>query len=79
MNKKKVDANPTNTFCQAAVLKLLSAAAFTTILSVEPSFLTGLETGKSFAVNITVTNVTGLYGWQFALYYKSPILNATQV
>jgi hypothetical protein len=54
-----------------------STATQTTTLSVEPEVLTGLEIGYAFTINITVTNVTDLYGWQFALYYKSTVLNAT--
>jgi hypothetical protein len=41
--------------------------------------ITGLEIGVSFTINVTITNVTNLYGWQFTLYYKSSILNATGV
>jgi hypothetical protein len=54
-----------------------SKATPTTSLSVNPPVFTGLEIGVSFTINITVTNVTDLYGWQFSLYYKSSILNAT--
>ena len=54
-----------------------SFAAPTTTLSVEPQIQTGLEIDEQFTINITVTNVTDLYGWQFALYYKSSILNGT--
>jgi hypothetical protein len=48
-------------------------------MSVDPPVITGLEMGVSFTVNITITNVTDLYGWQFTLYYKSSVLNATGV
>jgi hypothetical protein len=60
-----------------------SNAAEATSLSVvcgppeNPQVLTGLEIGVSFTINITITNVTDLYGSQFALYYVSSILNAT--
>lgn len=56
---------------------LSSMASSFTSVSVEPRVITGLEIGNSFTINITVTNVTDLYAWQFILYYKSSILNAT--
>jgi hypothetical protein len=60
-----------------SVLTSPSTATPTTSLSVKPQVLTGLEIGVSFTINITVTNVTDLYGWQFSLYYNPSILNAT--
>jgi len=50
-----------------------------TRLSVNPSSITGLEIGDTFQINITVSDVTDLYGWQFSLYYPSIILNATSI
>jgi len=56
-----------------------STATSTARLSVEPAVLTGLEIGDSFTIDVVVTNVTDLYGWQFVLYYKSSVLNATNL
>jgi len=56
-----------------------STATPATSISVEPQVLTALEIGDTFTINITVTNVTDLYGWQFPLYYKSSVLNATSL
>lgn len=33
----------------------------------------------TYSANITVSNVTDLYGWQVSLYYPSSLLNGTQV
>jgi len=35
--------------------------------------------GENFLVNVTVENVTNLYGWEFKLYYNSTMLNGTSV
>jgi hypothetical protein len=51
----------------------------TTTLSVEPKGVFGLVPGVPFSVNIVVSDVTDLYAWQFFLYYKSSVLNATSV
>ncbi|MCJ7767562.1 cohesin domain-containing protein, partial [Candidatus Bathyarchaeota archaeon] len=51
----------------------------TTTLSVEPEGVFGLVPGSAFAVDIVVSDVTDLYAWQFTLYYKSSVLNATSV
>lgn len=53
------------------------ASAQETNVSVNPSSITGLEIGNTFQVNITVSHVTELYAWQFRLFYRSDILNAT--
>jgi hypothetical protein len=64
------------------ILSLLSIPPFllatpTTTLSIEPQIQTGLEISDEFTINVTVTDVTDLYGWQFAIYYKNSVLNAT--
>jgi hypothetical protein len=53
------------------------ASAQETNVSVNPSIITGLEIGNTFQVNITVSDVTDLYAWQFRLFYRNDILNAT--
>jgi len=55
--------------------------AQTTTMSVNPQTIIDptLTPGKSFQVKIDVTNVTGLYGWEFKLYYLKAIINATAV
>jgi len=46
---------------------------------VNPSNITGLEIGDTFQINITVSDVTDLYSWQFSLFYQNDILNATSI
>jgi len=48
-----------------------------TRVSVNPSSITGLEIGDTFTINITVSDVTDLYCWEFKLFYRNDILNAT--
>jgi hypothetical protein len=54
-----------------------SSATPATTISIQPKVQTGLEIDVEFTINVTITDVTDLYGWQFAIYYKSSILNAT--
>ena len=49
----------------------------TTTLGVEPLTNFGLSLNETFSVNVTVSNVTNLRSWQFRLYYRSAVLNAT--
>jgi len=46
-------------------------------LSVNPSIITGLEIGDTFQINITVSDVVDLYAWEFKLFYRNDVLNAT--
>ena len=50
-----------------------------TIVYVEPQETNMLRVGDSFSINITVSNVTDLYSWEFKLYYNSSMLNATSI
>jgi hypothetical protein len=54
-------------------------SAQTTKISVEPSSIidTTIDPGEAFTVNITVTNVTDLFGWQIKLRFSSAVLNCT--
>jgi hypothetical protein len=61
----------------ASTLPLHQAMGQTTTLSVEPTNSFGINLGDTFSVNITVSNVIDLDGWQFNLFYQSAILNAT--
>lgn len=38
-----------------------------------------LSAGDTFSTNITISNVTDLYGWGVSLYYDSSVLNGTSV
>jgi hypothetical protein len=58
------------------------ATPSSTIVSVVPKTITVGEEGvplptDPFTVNITVTNVTGMYGWQVKIYFNTTILNCT--
>jgi hypothetical protein len=50
-----------------------------TTVSVQPEKTSGLNQGDTFSTNITVSNVTNLYAWQFYLYYQSSVINGTYV
>jgi len=46
-------------------------------VSVDPSEVTVNKYG-AFSVNVTISDVTDLYGWEFRLYWNSTILNCTE-
>jgi hypothetical protein len=50
-----------------------------TILYIDPPQIAGLNVGDAFQINVTVSDVIDLYGWQFSLYYRGDVLNATEV
>jgi len=50
-----------------------------TRLYVNPPSITGLEIDDTFQINITVSDVIDLYAWQFSLFYRNDILNATSI
>ncbi len=50
----------------------------TTTLSICPQESSAAP-GETFSVNVTVTNVTDLYGWQIMIHFNSTILNASSL
>jgi hypothetical protein len=58
-----------------------ASATETPKINVEPSSIidTSLEPGKSFIVNVTVANVTDLFGWQIKLYFSPTVLECKNV
>jgi len=48
------------------------------IVSVDPPTISK-KVGMTFDINITVTNVTDLYGWQFNVTFNPSVLNCTDV
>lgn len=46
----------------------------TTAISVSPSTVT-VNAGKNFSINVTISNVSDLYAWQFALSWNTSLLN----
>jgi hypothetical protein len=55
------------------------AQAENTVLYIDPPIKTGLSAGDTFKVNVSVSNVVDLYAWQFSLYYRGDVLNATKI
>jgi hypothetical protein len=53
--------------------------ASSTRVSLDPPNLTVNAVGDSFTVNVSVFNVTDLYGYDFELFYNSSVLNGTQI
>ncbi|MGA3193018.1 MAG: cohesin domain-containing protein [Candidatus Bathyarchaeia archaeon] len=49
-----------------------------TALFVEPQTVQG-TTGQNFMINVSISNVADLYGWQIALSWNSSLLNVTNV
>ena len=46
---------------------------------VDPERITGLNVGETFRVDIKVSNVTGLRGWEVKIFYKSSVLNGSAI
>jgi hypothetical protein len=49
-----------------------------TEIRIYPSQVT-LHKHESFSINITIINVTDMYGWEFKLYWNNALLNCTNV
>lgn len=67
-----------------SLLLFLSSVSFTLIVKadiptvyIDPQRITGADVGDTLTINVTVSDVTDLKAWEFRLYYKSSILNAT--
>lgn len=56
-----------------------SSDAASASLSIEPSSQTVSAIGVTFTVNVSIADVTNLYGYSLKLYYNSTLLNGTQV
>jgi hypothetical protein len=50
----------------------------TTTISVSPSTVT-VNAGKNFSINVTISSVSDLYGWQFALSWNASLLDLVNV
>ena len=48
-------------------------------LSVQPKATKIWGTDETLTINVTVTDVSNLYGWQFKLYYNPKVLNGTNI
>ncbi|MGD0979212.1 MAG: cohesin domain-containing protein [Candidatus Bathyarchaeia archaeon] len=53
------------------------ASAESTRVFLDPPSQTVSAVGDSFAVNVSIADVSNLYGYQFKLYYDSTIMNGT--
>lgn len=64
-----------------SMMYISSVSASPTMVSVDPSSIVnpGLGPGTAFAVDIAVTDVVDLYGWEFKLYYLTGVLTATGI
>lgn len=56
----------------------ISTQAATTTASIIPSSISAVV-GQNFDVNITITDVSNLYGWEFRLSWNANLLNLTSV
>jgi hypothetical protein len=57
----------------------LVTQAQSTILYIDPPRISGLNIGETFSINVTISNVFDLYGWQFKLLYRNDALNASSI
>jgi hypothetical protein len=52
------------------------AHAQTTYVSVDPATKTITQPGITFSLNVTVTDVTDLWGWEFIVYFNRSVVQA---
>jgi hypothetical protein len=69
----------TTAFLVCMAMTAVGRASSTTTISVDPSEVKDLEPGESFTVDITVNDVTDLYGWSINLTFKPNVLNVVNV
>jgi hypothetical protein len=50
-----------------------------TTVYIDPQRTTGLDVGNTLTISVAVSTVTDLKAWEFELYYKSSVLNATSI
>jgi len=60
-----------------ATLRYVALANSTTV-QIEPSALS-IPIGETFHVNVTISEVVNLTGWEFRLYYENTILTCTNI
>ncbi len=72
------------TLLVAVVLMLIFSAgvavpvnAQTTVVSIKPAEVEVPEPGQIFTVDVNITDVTNLYGYEFKLFWKNDVLNLT--
>lgn len=63
----------------ASLLHTFTVIGSLATVSIQPRITKVWGTDEVFTINITVTDVTNLYGWEIKLYYDSSILNGTSV
>jgi hypothetical protein len=63
-------------FCTPIQIQVLADA---TVVSLNPPSNRVWGAGAVFSVDVIVSNVVNLYGWQFTLYYDSSLLNGTSI
>jgi len=88
----RVHVSSTRVFCLVLMLTLMliptfiygnfvwrdAYAASSTTVSVSPSTITA-SVGQNFTVNVTVSNVYDLYGWQFRLNWTAGLIEVVKV
>jgi len=77
MNKRIILITLSLLLFLSSVLLTLKVRADTTTVYIDPQRTTGLDVGETIVINVTVSDVTDLKMWEFRLYYKSSVLNAT--
>jgi hypothetical protein len=60
--------------CVAAAVKVATASP-SAIIAIEPAEVLDVSAGETFKVNLTVTNVANLYGWQVNITFNPGVLN----
>ncbi len=69
----------TTAFLVCIAITAVGSASLTTTTAVDPQEVKDLDPGESFTVDITVNDVTDLYGWSINLTFDPTILNVVDV
>ena len=69
---------PTSTICVNPATSEVGLSSATAVISVDPSTRTA-EVGQTFTININISDVVDLYGWEFRLRWNSTLLDALNV
>lgn len=65
-------------FASLLTTSFLTMAVPSVTIYVEPLTIS-ISIDETFSINITITGVTDLYGWDVRLYYLNAILNGTEI
>jgi len=61
------------------ILSSPPSSSSSTVLYVDPQTVEGIVVGQDFMVNIRISNITDLYGWEFKFGWNASVLDEVSV